>query len=44
MKKKAIHRRRDAPRASFWAGILLLVLKDIAIFVAFKLAASVIAV
>jgi hypothetical protein len=38
------HRRRDSPRTSFWAGILLLVLLGIAIFVASTLAASLIAV
>ena len=31
---------REASRAGFWAGILLLVLIGIAIFVAFKLASS----
>jgi hypothetical protein len=33
---------RGASRAGFWAGILLLVLIGVAIFVVFKLAASVI--
>jgi hypothetical protein len=35
---------RELSRAGFWAGILLLVLIGIGIFVAFKLAASLIAV
>jgi hypothetical protein len=33
---------REASRAGFWAGILLLVLTGIAIFVVFKLASSLI--
>jgi hypothetical protein len=37
-------RRREASRTAFWAGILLLVLIGLAIFVACKLASSMIGV
>jgi hypothetical protein len=37
-------RRREAPRTSFWAGILLLVLIGMTIFVGFKVVSSLIGV